>query len=205
MWVDVEQNTEEWFDLRLGKATSSNFAKIMANELKAFGNPAIEYAEKVALEIVTGERDESSSFSNGYMERGHEFEPVAINRYEIETFNNVTNGGFNFNKEKTVGDSPDGNVGEKGCVEVKSVVPKTQWKGIKKGGFDSAYKWQIHGHIWLGNKEWCDFISYCPEMPYNKQIHIERVYRDEAMISRLRFRLTQFLNEVENNVKLLQE
>ena len=34
MWVDIEQNTEEWFNIRLGKATSSNFAKIMANEDK---------------------------------------------------------------------------------------------------------------------------------------------------------------------------
>ena len=46
MFIDVIQNTEEWFNLRIGKATSSNFAKIMANNNKAFGNPAIEYAQK---------------------------------------------------------------------------------------------------------------------------------------------------------------
>ena len=27
MWVDVEQNTDEWFNLRLGKATSSKLRK----------------------------------------------------------------------------------------------------------------------------------------------------------------------------------
>jgi len=205
MWIDVEQNTEEWFNLRLGKVTSSNFAKIMANEDKAFGKPALEYAQKVALEIVTKERDESSSYNNSYMDRGHEFEPVAVNRYEIETFYDVTNGGFNHNKSKTIGDSPDGNVGENGCIEVKSVIPNTQWKRIKKGGIDSAYKWQIHGHIWLGNRDWCDFISYCPEMPYNKQIHIYRVERDEDMIKRLQNRIKLFLIEIDNNVKLLEE
>jgi hypothetical protein len=203
MWVNVIQNSEEWFDLRLGKATSSNFAKIMANEDKAFGNPAIEYAQKLALERVMGERDESGSYSNSYMDRGNEFEPVAVSLYEIETLYNVTNGGFFHNKELTLGDSPDGNVGDKGCIEVKSVIPNVQWKRIKKGGIDSAYKWQIMGHIWLGDKDWCDFISYCPEMPKNKQLHIVRVERDEEMIARMKKRLDLFLEEVKSNVELL--
>ena len=106
----------------------------MANEGKSFGNPAIEYAQKIALEIVTGEKDDSNSFSNRYMERGNELETVAINLYEIETFNEVTNGGFFHNNNNTIGDSNDGNVGPNGCIEVKSVIPNTQWKRIKKGG-----------------------------------------------------------------------
>ena len=204
MFVNVRQNTEEWFQLRLGKITSSNFDKIMANEGKAFGQPAIEYAEKVALEIVTGERDESSSFKNGYMERGNDLEPVAKELYEIERFCEVSNGGFNISDCEKFGDSPDGNVGKNGCIEIKSVIPKTQWKRIKKGGVDMAYKWQIQGHLLLGKKEWCDFVSYCPEMPENKRLHIERVYPDEDMIKRLKQRLTLFHEEVLNNVELLK-
>ena len=204
MFVNVRQNTEEWFQLRLGKITSSNFDKIMANEGKAFGPPAIEYAEKIALEVVTGERDESSSFKNGYMERGNDLEPVAKELYEIERFCEVSNGGFNISDCEKFGDSPDGNVGKNGCIEIKSVIPKTQWKRIKKGGVDMAYKWQIQGHLLLGKKEWCDFVSYCPEMPENKRLHIERVYPDEDMIERLKQRLTLFHEEVLNNIELLK-
>lgn len=204
MFVNIRQNTEEWFQLRLGKITSSNFDKIMANEGKAFGPPAIEYAEKVALEVVTGERDESSSFKNGYMERGNDLEPVAKELYEIERFCEVSNGGFNISDCEKFGDSPDGNVGKNGCIEIKSVIPKTQWKRIKKGGVDMAYKWQIQGHLLLGKKEWCDFVSYCPEMPENKRLHIERVYPDEDMIERLKQRLTLFHEEVLNNIELLK-
>ena len=62
---NVKQNSDEWFDLRVGKITSSNFDKIMANAVKggvynpvaAFGNPAIEYARKIAHERVTGVRE----------------------------------------------------------------------------------------------------------------------------------------------------
>ena len=78
MWINVEQNTDEWFELRRGVVTASNFPKIMANYDKAFGKPALEYAQKKALERVTGELDESSSYRNSYMDRGNELEPVAI-------------------------------------------------------------------------------------------------------------------------------
>ena len=204
MWVDVEQNSEEWFNFRLGLATSSNFGKIMANFGKAFGNPAIEYAQKLALEIVTKERDETGPSGLWQFERGHEFEPVAIRRYELETLQTVTNGGFFHNLENTIGDSNDGNVGENGCIEVKTVVPNTQWKRIKKGGIDSNYKHQINGHLLVGEKEWCDFISFCPEMPHNKQILITRVYRDEEELKKLESRLDAFLELVKENVRILK-
>ena len=70
---------------------------------------------------------------------------------------------------------------------------------------DSAYKWQIHGHIWQGKKRWCDFVSYCPEMPENKQLHIFRVMRDEEIIKRLELRIGEFLKEVEKNIKLISK
>lgn len=202
MWIDVQQNTQEWFDLRLGKITSSNFSKIMANDPKVFGKPAIEYAQKVALEIVTGQRDETSNFKNAYMDRGHELEPIAIHLYELETFRKVTNGGFN--DCGRYGDSPDSNIGKDGCLEIKSVIPNIQWNRIKKGGIDTSHKWQIHGHIWLGKKEWCDFVSYCPEMPESKQLHIYRVHRDEDMINSLKIRTKEFLKEVDKNITLLK-
>jgi hypothetical protein len=201
MWVDVQQNSEDWFDLRLGKITSSNFDKIMANEGKAFGDPAKQYAQKVALERVTGVRDERG-FKGKYFDDGHEIEPIAVNAYEIEKFIDVTNGGFNFVGE--YGDSPDGNIGSTGCIEVKGVVQNTQWKRLKLGGYNTAYKWQICGHIWLGDKEWCDFISYCPEMPENKRLYDFRVHRDNEMIERLKTRLDLFEKEVIKNVKILE-
>lgn len=202
MFIDVQQNTDEWFSLRLKKATSSNFGKIMANYGKAFGNPAIQYAQRIALERVTGVRDERG-YKGVYFDDGHLYEPVAINLYEQENFVKVTNGGFNYIGE--LGDSPDGNVGEKGCIEIKSVIANTQWERLKKGGYDTAYKWQIQGHLWIGEKDWCDFISYCPEMPIQHQLYVFRVYKDNQMIEQMEDRIEiQFIKEVNKNVKLLR-
>ena len=202
MFIDVQQNSEEWFNLRLGLATSSNFGLIMANEGKAFGQPAKDYAEKIALEIATGLRDETASFTTKFMDRGHELEPIAAELYEIETLQTVNNGGF-FEKGN-YGDSPDGLVGLNGCIEIKSVIAKTHWKTLKRGAPDPSYKWQIVGHLFVTGRKWCDWISFCPEMPKNKQLIIHRVERDEEMIKRLEDRLAEFMLLVAENLELLK-
>lgn len=206
IFVDVEQNSDEWFDLRMKKITSSKIACIMAHLGKAFGEPAIKYAQKIALEVVTGKRDETESYSNKYMEMGHENEPEAIRLYERDTGNKVTNGGFYYERSDDlilVGDSPDGNVGSDGCVEVKSVTPTTHWERIKKGGFDTKYKWQIHNHIWIGDKQWCDFVSYCPGFPEHKQLYVYRVERDEEIIEKMKERVNEFKKVVEDHINIL--
>lgn len=211
MWIDVEQNSEEWFDYRLGRITSSNFALIMANCTNtkgdfnpklAFGLPAQKYAQAKALERVTGKR-RMNGYRNPYMEDGNFYESVAKDAYEAERFIEVTNGGFNH--LGWVGDSPDGNIGADGCVEIKSVISDTQWERLKKGGYDKSYKWQIQGHIWLGEKQWCDFISYChsDEFLDSKRLYIFRVERDEKMIHQLIERINLFNKLIEENIKIL--
>ena len=59
-FIDVPQNTDEWLQLRLGKATASQFGTFMANEGKAFGDPAKRYALQLALEISTGKKADFS-------------------------------------------------------------------------------------------------------------------------------------------------
>ena len=94
MFHDVEQNTDEWLDMRIGKLTGSGCSKIMANYGKAFGEPAKKAAVQVAVEQLTGKRSISSCYSNEHMERGHEQEPIARALYEDKYFIDVTNGGF---------------------------------------------------------------------------------------------------------------
>lgn len=205
MFIDVRQNTDEWLQLRMKRVTSSSFATIMANYGKSFGDPAKKEAERIALEIVTGEKDATERYKSGYMQMGHDFEDEACLLYEQERFKVTTNGGFFVNDEdERIGDSPDRNIGENGVLEVKSVIPSTQFKRLKKGGYDTAYKWQIQNHIWTGKKEWCDFASYCPSMPENKRLYVFRVERDEDMIDMMRIRKDEFFIEVDKNIKILQ-
>lgn len=198
-WHDVEQGSEAWDALRLGKATASNFACIMANEGKAFGDPAKRYALQIALEIETGRKAEYS-FSNAHMERGQEQEPIAKMLYEEETFSDVTNGGFFC--WGAYGDSPDGLIGDDGIIEIKSVIASTHYTTMQRGSFDPAYRWQLAGHLDCTGRDWCDFVSYCADFPVGKQLLIYRLYRAdyEDEIKRLRERRAEFLQLVQETL-----
>lgn len=201
---DVEQNSEAWEALRLGKVTASNFACFMANEGKAFGEPAKRYALQVALEIMTGQKAEYS-FSNAHMERGHEQEPIARMLYEEETFSDVTNGGYFCCGD--YGTSPDGLVGTEGGIEIKSVTAPTHYLTMQRGSFDPAYRWQLIGHLDCTGRDWFDFVSYCSDFPENKRLLIFRLHRSdyEEEIRRLRDRRAEFLRLVSETLSTIRE
>ncbi len=200
---DVEQNTDAWQALRLGKATCSNFGAFMANDGKAFGDPAKRYALQIALEIDTGRKAEFS-FSNEHMERGHEQEPVAKMLYEQERFCRVANGGFFCHG--TYGDSPDGLVGDDGGIEIKSVIAPTHYATLLRGNFDPAYRWQLIGHLDCTERQWFDFVSYCSDFHEDRQLLVYRLHRDECQpeIERLRARRAEFLELVQATLKTLR-
>jgi hypothetical protein len=197
---DVQQNTDAWDALRLGKATASNFACFMANYGKEFGEPAKDYALRIALEILNRKKAEYG-FSNADMERGHEQEPVARMLYEEENFVDVTNGGF-FDWGQ-YGDSPDGLVGEDGVVEIKSVVAKTHYATLMRGSFDPAYRWQLVGHLDCTGRDWVDFVSYCSDFPIGNQLIVSRLSRNDCSqeIAMLNERRSEFLELVSKTLK----
>lgn len=201
---DVPQNSEEWDALRLGKATASKFACFMANDGKAFGEPAKEYALQLALERITGRKAEFS-FQNAHMERGHEQEPMGRALYEERTFSTVTNGGFFCHGE--YGDSPDGLIGTDGVYEGKAVIAKVHYANIRRGSFDPSYKWQLVGHMECTGRQWVDFCSYCADFPDDNQLYISRLWRGEfeAEIQRLQERRAEFLALVQTTLNDIRE
>lgn len=203
-WHDVEQNTPEWDELRLGKATASNYPKFMANNGKAFGDPAKRYALQLALERVTGRKSEFS-FRSDDMERGHEQEPVARMLYEELTFSDVTNGGF-FDWGEW-GDSPDGLIDGDGVLEVKCVIAPVHHATIRRGKIDPAYKWQIVGHLDGTGREWVDFASYCADYPEHQRLVIFRTWRGEveAELEDLAKRRAKFLDMVRSETEQLKQ
>jgi hypothetical protein len=199
---NVEQNSQEWFDLRLGKCTASNFGVIMANEGKSFGEPAKKYAIQLALEQITGKKS-GVSFSNAHTERGHEQEPIARELYESTYFCDVSNGGF-FDCG-SYGDSPDGLIGDVGVIEIKSVISTTHFETLRRGDFDPSYKWQLIGHLDCTGREWVDFVSYCADFPEEKQLIVHRLHRDDYSdeIERLRERRNVFLELVKQTKEVI--
>lgn len=199
-WHNIEQNTDAWLELRIGKATASKFSCFMAHDGKDFGEPARAYALQIALERINGKKSEFG-FSNDHTERGHEQEPVARMLYEDENFVDVTNGGF-FDCGD-YGDSPDGLVGSDGVIEIKSVIEKVHYATLLRGSFDPAYKWQLIGHLDCTGRDWVDFVSYCSGFPPDKQLIVYRLNRADyqAELDSLRARREKFLMLVNETIE----
>lgn len=198
-FYDVEQNTDEWQQLRCGRLTSSNLAKVMAHYGKEFGEPAKKLAVDIAIQQITGKM-ESNHYMNQHMERGHQEEPIARELYENITFQDVTNGGF-FGSD-FVGGSPDGLVDKDGLIEIKSVIASTHYANIKRGTIDPAYKWQCIGNLMLTGRCYLDFISYCSTFPANTNLYIVRIYwvdnQDKfAMLHRRIEEFTHLVNQIK--------
>jgi hypothetical protein len=199
---DIEQNSDEWFDMRGGRVTSSMLSKVMANYGKAFGDPAKKYAHQIAVEQITGVAV-SGGYQNEAMERGHEEEPIARMLYEFETFTEVTNGGF-FCTD-TIGCSPDGLVGNDGVVEIKSAIASIHYERVRKSSFDSTYKWQLIGNMKFTSREWIDFISYCKDFPEGKRLYVYRLWAEQFSneYSMIDERISDFLvlvDEAKTNI-----
>lgn len=186
---DCEQGTEEWFAARLGFVTASHFKDVLN---KKSGRET--YMLRLLGERVTGIREES--YSNKYMEDGTELEPEAREHFEWIMNTTVEQVGF-VEKSDDVGCSPDGLIeGGEGLLEIKCPKLTTHLKYIIKGVLPATYKAQVQGQLWVCERQWCVFMSYCPD--YEKEpMWTIRVERDEAYLTLLSAAMATFVTELK--------
>lgn len=198
--LNLQQGTPEWLQARAGRATASKFKDILA---KGQGKSRASYLRQIVAERLTGQVAES--YKNANMERGHEHEPDARALYEIREGVLVDQVGLILHDDLMVATSPDHLVGSDGGGEIKSVLAATQIDTILGGEIPSEHKAQIQGNLWNAEREWWDFISYCPEMPENTRLFVLRCYRDEPYIKTLEAEIRRFLDDVDETVEKLRK
>src|ERR1035437_1796350 len=186
----IDQNSEEWDLLRLGKFTASTFSDLFMAKSTAGYQKAII---KVAYERVTGECEEQ--YNNKWMQRGTEKEPFAVDNYELFSFNTCEPAGF-YEYDEFTGASPVRKiVGLNGGCEFKCPSFQVYNEYLETQKLPKSYYWQIVGQLLC--TEW-DFIDYMPySSPKLRQILI-RVERSqhEAAIEQLKTHLSICIEEV---------
>lgn len=152
----VEQGTEEWFNLRLGRFTASTIKNLlMAPTTKGYQDEI----KRIAFEIVTGTKAED--YQNEWMRRGSEMEAEARMHYEATTFNPVSDGGF-FTYGDYMGASPDGLIGDDGLLEIKCPKYNTIIDYLIDGKLPKQYEAQVQAQLLCAGRDWCDFVAYHP-------------------------------------------
>lgn len=201
---DILQGSDEWLSMRLGKVTASRFKDVMTNGRG--GNPsktAESYMIELAIEAITGKS--LPFFENEAMRHGTETEPQARAMYELISGNEVSEVAF-IEHNEFVGVSPDGIIGNDGLLEIKCPTTKTQVERfLNNTGLPDEYKWQVHGQIWVAEREWCDFLSFDDRIDTAAQYLCTRVYRDEALIKELGEKVDIFTNNLQEMIQKLSQ
>ena len=180
----IEQGTEEWFAIKSGKPSTSNFSKMMSNGrgTDSMGVTALGYAKQLAAERELGFSFSGQGFRSDSMERGNLFEPDARAYFNKTMFQNVVEiGGIeNFECFASTDGLPDDAVLEIKCPEYPNHLKYLFDHGAL---IDKDYKWQLQGELWISERETAYVMSYHPDFQ-DKQV-ITTVERDEEMIDQL--------------------
>jgi putative phage-type endonuclease len=184
---EVDQGSQEWLNLRLGKATASNFSNIITSQGKR-STKLRDYALQLASELLLTDYEEA--YKSPSMIRGNELEPEAREAYKQFTFNKVEE--ISFFDCDNYGYSPDGLVNDDGLLEIKCPGAVNHMKYLYENKLPTAYKAQCQGGLMVSNRKYLDFVSYNPLFREGKELFIKRVERDEEFIELLKI----YLNEV---------
>jgi putative phage-type endonuclease len=200
----IVQGSPEWFLQRLGKVTASRVADVIAKTKTGYSTSRENYLVEIALERLTGARQES--YSNDAMKWGTETEPLARATYEATTGKFVDEVGMIAHPSIAMsGASPDGLVDDDGLIEIKCPNSATHAKTLMNKKPDGKYLTQMQWQMACTGRKWCDFISFDPRFPIHLQMFVIRVERDDEVIASLEKEVTAFLAEVDQTVQKLNE
>jgi hypothetical protein len=200
---NIEQGSKEWHNIRLGRATASNFSKIVTST-GAISKQLEKYALELATEMLLIEPEEG--FKSDAMQRGNDLEPEAREAYQEHTFNIVDEVAF-FDCDN-YGYSPDGLLGKYGLVEFKCPNATTHTKYLFEDRLPVEYKAQCQGGLMVTGRRYIDFVSYHPNFQDDKRLFIKKVTRDEEFIKKLKAGIDkvielrdQFITKIKENDK----
>ena len=161
------QGSEAWHGYRAGTPTASEFSKLITSK----GEPSKQmdaYAAVLAAEAFAGKPLDRWA-GNGSTERGKELEGQARAWYSLVTNADVQEVGFVTDDQVQYGSSPDGLVGDDGCVEFKCQEAKGHVSTLlyykKHGRCPTDYVAQTQGEMLVCERKWNDLVFFHPELP----------------------------------------
>ena len=166
---DMPQGTVEWFSVRSGTISASNFKKILTPKANKLAAGRITYAYQLVAQMAMGYRPPTDveAYTSREMEYGIDTEPEARSFYSMETGRTVREVGFITDDEHRIGCSPDGLVDDgNGGLELKCPTARHHVAYmLDPGSLVEEYKHQVHGCMIVSERPWWDIMSYCIGLP----------------------------------------
>jgi len=200
----MDQGTEEWFTIRIGKVTASRVADVIAKTKTGYSATRDNYMAQLVCERLTGQKGES--FSNAAMQHGTDTEPLA--RAAYEAFQDILVDEVGFVPHPSIimaGASPDGLVGDDGLLEIKCPNTATHIETLLSQSVPGKYNTQMQFQMACTGRQWCDFVSFDNRLPEELQLFVKRVPRDNEFIKQMEDEVVKFLNELDIKIAQLMD
>lgn len=200
----MDQGSEAWFQVRIGKVTASRVADIIAKTKSGYSTSRDNYMAQLVCERLTGQKGES--FTNAAMQHGTETEPLARAAYEALKDVLVDEVGFVPHPSiKMAGASPDGFVNDDGLIEIKCPNTATHIDTLLSESVPTKYFTQMQFQMACTGREWCDFVSFDNRLPEELQLFVKRVPRDDVYIRLIEAEIVQFIAELDDKINKLMK
>ena len=205
---DIVQGSPEWMALRVGKIGGSRVADLLTEGRSgAESLTRRKYKNELIRERLTGRK--LDTYKTPAMQRGIDLEPMARAWYEVKYNTFVDQVAIVLHPSiEGAQCSPDGLVeATNSLIEIKIPNPENHLDNILTGGkqleqYYDQVQWQL---ACMPEKEFCDLVSYDPEMPDHLQGFVKRIYRDDEYINNMQNAVIAFLSEIETIVNNLKE
>jgi putative phage-type endonuclease len=205
---DIAQGSPEWMALRVGKIGGSRISDLLTEGRNgAESLTKRKYKNELIRERLTGRK--LDTYKTPAMQRGIDLEPMARAWYEVKYNTFVDQVAIVLHPFIDGGQcSPDGVVeATNSLIEIKIPNPENHLDNILTGGkqleqYYDQVQWQL---ACMPEKEFCDLVSYDPEMPDHLQGFVKRIYRDDEYIQTMQNAVIAFLSEIETIVNNLKE
>jgi hypothetical protein len=189
---ECEQGSAEWWDLRAGVPTASEFSRILKPKTCKPSTSQEDYiCDLIAQKLIGTPEPWVDSYQSPDMKRGTWTELEARRWFQLEKDMDVQQVGFCLTDDGKLGCSPDGLLEDSG-LELKAPAPKTQIRYLLDSTLPDDYRGQVHGSmIVTGRPSWW-FMSYCPGLP-PLLLHIV----EDEYTALLRAELARFLEKYD--------
>lgn len=195
---EIEQQTDLWRFMRLGKFTGSTFHVFLGDSQQKVDALWEKIAERRWLDT------DVEPFTTPYMERGrireHEARRIyaALNEIQVTEIGLVEEDG-EFDTWAVC--SPDGLVGNEGIIEIKVLASKfflqyTDPKSPKYGYIKPEYRTQIQFNLLITQRKWCDYVLYNE----HGGVYIQRIYPDPDYQNKIREALRYGIKFIEERL-----
>lgn len=192
---DVQQGSEEWFQVRLARPTASRFSDILTRPRKKedqISRTAFAYLCECFAEWALGEPLDGTS--SPWMERGQRQEGEALAHYQAflapEGAKVQTVGFVTLDDDLlSPGCSPDALVGDDGGLELKLHGARQHAAFMfEPNRFLNEHWAQVQGGLWITGRQWWHLVAYNPVLP----AVVLRVEPDAGYILRLATQVAEF-------------